>query len=180
MAVKDGDITIGIAATKSGGSMREEREAIHAVEQYADMIRHICFLHLKNQQDTEDISQTVFLKYILYSGTFESAEHEKAWFIRVTVNACKDWMKYLLRHPTTSLSVLSEEVVSVSDTSKELLQFVLLLPPKYKDVIYLFYYEGYSAVEIAKLLSKKENTIYSLLARGRILLKEELGDEGFE
>lgn len=160
--------------------MREEHEATRVVEQYADMIRRICFLHLKNQSDTEDISQTVFLKYILYSGAFENEAHEKAWLIRVTVNACKDWRKSMLRHSTTPLAVLSEEAASVCDTHHELLQLVLSLPAKYKDVIYLFYYEGYSAVEIAKLLGKNENTIYSLLSRGRALLKNELEGDGRE
>lgn len=158
--------------------MRTEREAIRAVEQYADLIRRICFLHLKNRSDTEDISQNVLLKYLLYSGAFESEEHEKAWFIRVTVNACKDWMKNLIRHPTAPLDVLSEEAIAVSDEQGEVLHTVLSLPPKYKDVVYLFYYEGYSAVEIAKIFGKKENTIYSLLSRGRTLLKEELGGDG--
>lgn len=158
--------------------MRQEQDAIYAVEQYADTIRRICFLHLKNQSDTEDISQAVFLKYILYSGAFETKAHEKAWFIRVTVNACKDFLKSLWRHPTAPLEVLSEEAIAIADDSRELLQMVLSLPPKYKDVIYLFYYEGYSAGEIAKILGKNENTIYSLLSRGRALLKDELGGEG--
>lgn len=159
--------------------MRDEYEANCAVEQYADMIRRICFLHLNNQSDTEDIAQNVFLKYILYSGTFESAEHEKAWFIRVTINACKDWVKSLRRHPTAYLEVISEEE-AVSDDHRELLSLVLSLPQKYKDAIYLFYYEGYSAVEIAKILGKKENTVYSLMSRGRMLLKEKIGGDGFE
>lgn len=158
--------------------MRTEREAIRAVEQYADLIRRICFLHLKNRSDTEDISQNVLLKYLLYSGAFENAEHEKAWFIRVTVNACKDWMKSLRRHQTVPLDVLSEEALAISDEHGEVLHTVLSLPPKYKDVIYLFYYEGYSAVEIAKILGKKENTVYSLMSRGRTLLKEKLGGDG--
>lgn len=160
--------------------MRDEHEANRAVEQYADMIRRICFVHLKNQSDSEDISQTVFLKYILYSGAFENAEHEKAWFARVTINACKDWMKSLLRRPTAPLEVLSEEAAAVSGDDRELLEIVLALPTKYKNVIYLFYYEGYTAVEIAKILGKNENTIYSLLSRGRTLLKEKLGGDGLE
>lgn len=159
--------------------MRDECQAIRAVAQYADLIRRICFLHLKNQSDTEDISQTVFLKYILYSGAFEDDAHEKAWFIRVTVNACKDLLKSLWRHPTVALEVLSEEAAAVSDDHRELLQLVLSLPVKYKDVLYLFYYEGYSAVEIANMLGKNENTVYSLLSRGRSLLKDQLGGEGF-
>lgn len=160
--------------------MRTEAEAKRAVEEYADMIRRICFLHLKNRSDTEDISQNVFLKYLLYSGAFESPEHEKAWFIRVTINACRDWMKSLIRHPTAPLELISEEALAVSDDHGEVLHTVLSLPAKYKDVIYLFYYEGYSAVEIGQILGKKENTVYSLMSRGRGFLKERLGGDGLE
>ena len=64
--------------------MRSEQEVNRAVEQYADMIRRICMLHLKNYEDTQDIFQNVFLKYALSSVVFESDEHEKAWLIRVT------------------------------------------------------------------------------------------------
>lgn len=73
--------------------MRSEQEVNRAVEQYADMVRRLCMIHLKNHADTEDIFQTVFLKYALSSVLFESAEHEKAWILRVTVNACKDLLK---------------------------------------------------------------------------------------
>lgn len=159
--------------------MRDEREANNAVEQYADLVRRICFIHLKNQSDTEDISQNVFLKYILYSGTFENAEHEKAWFIRVTVNACKDFMKSLARHATVPLDVITEEADVIPEERRDLLEAVLSLPQKYKDVIYLFYYEGYTAVEIAGVLHKNENTVYSLLSRARRKLREQLGGEAF-
>lgn len=159
--------------------MRDEHEANRAVEQYADLVRRICFMHLKNQHDTEDISQTVFLKYILYSGTFENAEHEKAWFIRVTINACKDFMKNLARHATIPLDMIAEEADAFSEEGSDLLEAVLLLPEKYKAVIYLFYYEGYTAIEIAGILHKNENTIYSLLSRARTKLKEQLGGEAF-
>ena len=67
--------------------MRSEQEANRAIELYADTVRRICILHLKNHADTEDIFQTVFLKYLLSSKEFETPEHEKALFIRVTVNA---------------------------------------------------------------------------------------------
>lgn len=76
--------------------MRSEQEVNQAVELYADMIRRICFYHLKNYADTEDIFQTVFLKYLLYDKPFATAEHEKAWLIRVSVNACKDHLKSFL------------------------------------------------------------------------------------
>ena len=63
--------------------MRSEEEANRAIERYADTVRRICMVHLKNYADTEDIFQTVFLKYVLYSEPFENEEHEKAWIIPV-------------------------------------------------------------------------------------------------
>lgn len=155
--------------------MRSEQDAKRAIDLYADMIRRICLLHLKNHEDTEDVFQEVFLKYILHSDVFENAEHEKAWFIRVTINACKDLLKSLFRRRTVPLDVLSEEAASVGPEYSEILELVLSLPVKYKDTIYLHYYEGYTAREIGELLNKKENTVYSLLSRGRELLKLELG-----
>lgn len=157
--------------------MRSESETNRAVEQYSDMIRRICLCHLKNNEDVEDVFQAVFLKYLLYRGNFDSAEHEKAWFIRVAINACKDYRKSLFRRRTVSLEELAEEAASVPPVRNEVLNAVLSLPAKYKDVIYLFYYEGYSAAEIGRLLHKKENTVYSLLSRGRIMLKEALGGD---
>lgn len=155
--------------------MRSEQDAKRAIELYSDMIRRICLLHLKNHADTEDVFQEVFLKYILRSDVFENAEHEKAWFIRVTVNACKDFLKSLFRRRTVPLEVLSEEAACVGPEYSEILEIVLSLPEKYKDTIYLHYYEGYTAKEIGELLNKKENTVYSLLSRGRELLRLELG-----
>lgn len=157
--------------------MRSELEINRAVDLYADMIRRICICHLKNGADTEDVFQTVFLKYLLYDGKFVNAEHEKAWFIRVTVNACKDQMKSLFRRRTVSIEELAEETVAIPSEQRQVLDAVLALPAKYRDVIYLHYYEGYSAAEISGILKKKENTIYSLLSRGRAMLKETLGGD---
>ena len=67
-------------------------------------------LHLKNHADTDDIFQTVFLKYALYKGTFENEQHEKAWLIRVTINACKDLLKSFFRNRTISLEEVMEQV----------------------------------------------------------------------
>jgi len=144
------------------------------------MLKRICVCHLKNNADAEDIFQEVFLKYMLYEKTFESSEHEKAWFIRVTANACKDHLKSLFRHPTLPLEVISEETASMEPEHKEILEAVLSLPSKYKNAIYLHYYEGYSAAEIANILKIKENTVYSHLSRGRAILKEKLGGGGFD
>ena len=157
--------------------MRGEYEVNRAVDTYADLVRRICFCHLKNHMDTEDIFQNVFLKYMLYDGTFESAEHEKAWFIRVSINACKDYFKSLFHRNTVPLDDVSELAAEVPEDHSYVLQAVLALPEKYRDVIYLHYYEAYSAAEIADILKSRESTIYSLLSRGRTMLKKSLGGE---
>lgn len=140
------------------------------------MVKRLCLCHLKNNADTEDIFQSVFLKYLLCDTEFESAEHEKAWFIRVTVNACKDHLRRLFRHPTTPLELLTEEAAPVQE-HREVLEAVLALPEKYRNVIYLHYYEGYTAGEIADILKCRENTVYSQLSRARDLLRSALGGE---
>ena len=154
--------------------MRNEEEAGRAIRLYADTVRRICMVHLKNYSDTEDIFQTVFLKYVLHSKPFESEEHEKAWIIRVTVNACKDLLKSVFRSQTVPLDTLIETPQAQELQHTELLGAVLSLPPKYKDVVYLYYYEGYSADEISRMLKKNVNTVYTLLTRARKILKKEL------
>lgn len=160
--------------------MRSEQEADRAIELYAGTVRKICMLHLKSIADTEDIFQTVFLKYVLYSGTFENNEHEKAWIIRVTINACKDYLKSFFRSHTVPLEEVTELAQEIPEDHSEVLEAVLSLPKKYKDVVYLFYYEQYTAVEISKILGKNVNTIYTLLARAKAMLREILGGGDFE
>ena len=157
--------------------MRSEEEAARAIQRYSDTVRRICMIHLKNYADTEDIFQTVFLKYVLTSAAFESEEHEKAWIIRVTINACKDLLKSFFRSHTVPLDQVLEQPAPLSPDHREVLEAVLSLPPKYKDVVYLHYYEDYTAPEIGRILGKNVNTVYTLLTRARQLLKEKLGGE---
>lgn len=157
--------------------MRSEEEARRAIERYADMVRRLCMIHLKNYADTEDIFQTVFLKYVLSGASFESPEHEKAWFIRVTINACKDLLKSFFHKNTVSLDQVLDQPAPLEDRHRGVLEAVLSLPPKYKDVVYLHYYEGYTAPEIGHILGKNVNTIYTLLGRARQLLQETLGGD---
>ena len=160
--------------------MRSEQEADRAIQRYGDTVRRICLVHLKNYADTEDIFQTVFLKYVLSSMSFESEEHEKAWFIRVTITACKDLLKSFFCSRTVSLEELLEQPAELPPDHREVLEAVLSLPAKYRDAVYLHYYEGYTAPEIAKLLGKNVNTVYTLLTRAKQLLREKLGGDGDE
>ncbi len=160
--------------------MRSEWEANRAIDRYADLVRRVCMIHLKNHADTEDIFQTVFLKYVTGTTEFESEGHEKAWFIRVTINACKDLLRSFFRSRTVSLDDLLEQSDQVPEDHREVLEAVLALPDKYRDVVYLHYYEGYTAPEIGTILHKNPNTVYTLLTRARDELRKMLGGEDFE
>lgn len=157
--------------------MKSAEELNRVMETYADMVRRICFVHLKNRHDTEDVFQNVYMKYMLYEKEFSDSEHEKAWFVRVTINACTDWLRYLSHRKWVSLEAITEERAVLDDSSAEVMEIVLRLPEKYRNVIYLFYYEGYSAVEIAGILGRKENTVYTWLSRAKEILREKLGGE---
>lgn len=159
--------------------MRSEQEVNRVIEQYSDMIRRLCMIHLKNYHDTQDIFQTVFLKYVLSSVVFENEEHEKAWFIRVTVNSCKDLLKNFFRTHIVSIDELIEQPSVLSSDNIEVLEAVQSLPQKYKNVVYLHFYEGYTAPEIGKILNKNVNTIYTYLTRSKKILREKLGGDGY-
>lgn len=160
--------------------MRSDEDIRGAMERHADTVRRLCVVHLKSYADTEDVFQTVFVRYARRDEPFESPEHERAWFVRVTINACRDLMRSPFRRRTVPL----DEVLEVVDPSseggseaREVLAAVLALPQKYRDVVYLHYYEGYSAPEIARLLGRNVNTVYTNLTRARERLRDALGGE---
>lgn len=157
--------------------MRNEQEVNRVVEQYADTVRRLCMVRLKNRADAEDVFQTVFLKYALHTAPFESPAHEKAWLIKVTLNACRDLLRSFFRTRTVSLDDLLDEPAALSSEGREVLEAVLSLPPKYRDAVYLHYYEGYTAPEIAAIAGKNANTIYTRLGRAKLLLREKLGGD---
>lgn len=160
--------------------MRSEEEVRNAIHLYGDSVKRVCMVYLKNSADTEDIFQNVFIKYATRSPQFESDEHEKAWVLRVAINECKDFLKSFYKRnimPTRPDLFIHQQTTSLSTERSKVLEAVLSLPRRYREVIYLFYYEDYSAVKIAEVLNKNANTIYTRLARGRDMLKAELGDE---
>lgn len=160
--------------------MRSEQEVNRVIELYGDTVRRLCMIYLKNYADTEDIFQNVFLKYATSSVKFENDEHEKAWFIRVTINKCKDLLKSFFRNRTVSLDDIVEKPEAMPSDYREVLEAVLSLPLKYRNVVYLHYYEGYSAPQISHILGKNVNTVYTLLTRSKKMLREILGGDEYE
>lgn len=146
------------------------------VDDYSDLIYKICYTYGKNEHDSKDIMQNVFLKLMKANIIFENQEHEKAWLIRVTMNTCKDFFRMVFRHKETNEFNENTAYVEKEDLSyvREAIQ---CLTNKYKDVIYLYYYEGYHVPEIAMILQKNENTIYTWLNRAKKNLKDILGED---
>ena len=154
------------------------QEAERLVHTYADLILRLSYTYLKDTQDAQDICQTVFLKFLEKPRTFTSPEHEKAWVIRCAVNACKDVLKSHWRRTTVTLEA-AHHVPAPERSEGSLLAALELLPPKYRVVIYLYYYEGYAAKEIADILGLRLATVNTQLSRGRARLKTILEQEGF-
>lgn len=148
-----------------------------AVENYGDSLLRLAFTYTKSMEDAKDLVQDVFLKYFTHSPKFDSSEHEKAWLIRVMVNMCKNYLTSYYRKSYAEL----DESISVSDSySSGLLEAVRSLPEKYRAVIHLYYYEGYSQKEIGSILRISESGVATRLQRGRNLLRARLGDDFFE
>ena len=154
----------------------EEREARRLVADYADMILRISTNYLKNTSDAEDICQTVFLKYMMSAPEFTSHDHEKAWVIRTTINVCKNELKSAFFRKTTGINEIAERKAP-EDPDPAIMEEVMKLPANYRISIYLYYYEGYSASEIADILGKKDSAVMAYLSRGRKKLKIAFSDE---
>lgn len=135
----------------------------------------IAMLYLKNKADAEDAVQNVFIKLMEKPIEFESLEHEKAWFIMVTKNYCKDVLKSSWFRKV-ELGELPE-LVQEDEEEQELLIHIYSLGKKYREVVYLYYYEEYSVKEISKILHRKESTIQTQLATARKKLRLKLEEE---
>ena len=127
-----------------------------------------------NATDAEDIVQEVFVKLYQKQPVFETEAHQTAWLIRVTVNMCKN---HLRNHWWKWATQLLESHPAQTETQANTMEAVLALPVKYRVVIHLFYYEGYSTKEIAEITSQKEPTVRQLLSRARGKLKTLLKGE---
>ncbi|MEQ8200213.1 MAG: sigma-70 family RNA polymerase sigma factor [Syntrophomonadaceae bacterium] len=145
-----------------------------AIEKYADMVRRICFLYLRNSADIEDVFQEVFLRYFLNLGKYENGQHEKAWLCRVTFNKCKDLNRSFWRQKVVVRDSL--EISYENPEQGDLIRAVLQLPSKYKEVIYLHYYEGWTIPEIAEIMEQNVNTVYTRLRRAKDKLRAKVGE----
>lgn len=169
------------------------------IDQYGDMLFKLSFLRLQNVQDAEDVVQEVFYQYFKSAKTFGSPEHEKAWLLTVAMNACRKVQRSAWRRhrsdwqpengsdqeeawrgkkvPEENQISGPEEEVFRKEEKRRLLDAVMSLSAKYRDVIHLFYYEELSVKEIARVTGRAESTVTSQLTRGREQLRKALKGE---
>ena len=151
------------------------------LEKYGDMVFRVAYTYMRNQADAEDVAQDVFLKILEKMPDFNDETHEKSWIIRTTINICKNKLKLFWNRNTSPIEK-AEGIFTVDKYDEEgVFGAVLNLPKKYRMVVYLYYYEGYTTPEIGRILGKGDATVRSMLHRARLLLKSELkGGEDIE
>lgn len=144
----------------------------NAVSKYLDTVLRIAYQNTQNQADAEDVAQEVFIK-LMKQPRFNDEGHMKAWLIRVTVNQCKDLKKSFWHRNTIAIS---DDRQAAEEPAQEVWAEIWKLPKDYRNVIYLYYYEGYTVPEIAEILGRNVNTVSSWLTRARKSLKKILAE----
>lgn len=143
-------------------------------EQYYTMVYRLSLLLLKNTQDAEDATQTIFLKIMEKQPVFADEAHTRAWLLTVTRNYCRDVQRSFWHKKRTYMEQLPEQSVEPFDRQESLLfEIFQTLPKKQREVVYLYYFEGYSIREISQLLERNESTVQSQLFAARKRMKKQ-------
>ena len=156
---------------------QEEMAALY--RRHVSMVYQICLMLLKNVPDAEDATQNVFRKVMEQDKPFRDPEHEKAWLIVTARNECRDQLKHWWRRNRESETALLH-ISSRQPEDNGLKELIWELPEQDRLVLYLYYYQGYAAQEIAELLGKNPSTVRTWLVRARKKLKLRMEAEGYD
>ena len=161
---------MAVNSQESGESIDE------IIDKYSDMIYRLAYSYVKTKHDAEDVYQDVFLRYISKPRSYDSEEHRKAWLLRVTINRCKSLLSSSWFRKTAPLDEthLGDTQLNDTEETNDLSDYLALLPPKYRPVIHLFYFEEMTTKQISRILHIKESTLRSWLSRARTILGENL------
>ena len=157
-----------------------------ALQKYADTVAGVCVMRLQNWADAEDCFQNTFIKLFQKSPDFQSETHLKAWLIRVAINECRNYIAKNRRFLSleTRGSIACEPMIRESlewrENESDISWALMMVEPKYREVLYLYYCEQYKVNEIAGILGKSPNTVKTLLKRGRENLKAMYGGDDDE
>ena len=154
-----------------------ETEARRLVSTYSNLILRLSFTYLKSTHDAQDICHSVLMKLIERQKAFQDLEHEKAWVVRTTANACKDALRNAYRRTSTPLEAADACRAPEEPEGSAVLDTVMELDEKYREAIYLHYCEGYSIAEIAAITNRTVSAVAAHLSRGRTKLRTALGEK---
>ncbi|MCX4323344.1 MAG: RNA polymerase sigma factor [Lachnospiraceae bacterium] len=150
---------------------KREPEVDRILQVYGDMLYRTAYLLLGNPHDVQDALQETLLRYLEKAPAFVSSDHEKAWLLRVVSNCCKDYLRFRRRHSCLDLESIRECLPAQENTH---LQELYALPAKWKTVLILHYFEGYSVKEIGEILGLSESAVKKRLQRAREALRMEM------
>ena len=159
-------------------SIRTREEIAALYRRHIKMVYQICLVLMKNAPDAQDAAQTVFRKVMEYDKPFRDPEHEKAWLITTARNECKNQLKHWWRTRREGEEVLNKLAWEQPEDGA-LWEAVQRLPEKYRLVLYLNCYQGYTTQETAELMGKNPSTVRGWLVQARGKLKELLEVEEY-
>ena len=158
----------------------EKEQFIRLAGKYLKSIYKVALCNCRNAADAEDVTQEAFCALLNSRNSFEDDEQAKRWLIRVVTNKSKDLFRSAWKQHVVSLEDLNMEPEAFEPQELELLEALQLLPLKYRTVIHLYYYEGYSSGEIAQILACSETSVRKRLSRARNKLKTILEEGGWK
>lgn len=186
LGVRRAPSTSVVAVRRYDSRMRTRTDIERTMRSYADTVMRVCAVYLREPADREDAFQETFLRYAKHERTFNGEEHRKAWLIRVASNICKDHLKSSAAS-MESLDAMTDDGFAVVGSDGEEAQRELeradvinalrTIDARYAIVLFLKFYEGYTAAQIGKILGLPENTVYTHISRGKQQLKGVLGHE---
>lgn len=154
--------------------MTQSNRLEDVIPAYENTLYRAALAILGDPQEAEDVVQEAFLRLWERAPEFESPTHQRAWLLKVTVNACKSRLRSPWRRRTAPLL---ESYPAADPEEQAVLEVIQSLPPKDRAVLHLYYYEGYQTAEIAAMTGWREGTVRSRLARARDKLRELLKGE---
>lgn len=147
-----------------------------AIDRFSTDVFRMAYARIGNKSDAEDITQDTFIKYMKETKPFVDENHVKAWLLRVAINSSKNLVTSAWHRKNTSMDAV-DLMSTQMEEHNEVYDAVLKLPEKYRIVVHLYYFQGYSVEEIATMLDAKESTVKSWMRRARLKLKELLKED---